>query len=197
MAGIRAMTNWMYRQSPINGQPATAGECTSLAISTKPKPKGNHDRSTTQTLEQAAAEWRSGGGARRNVVKEKEDYWTPTQVFPSQTKTENTTNSTSSSSQPNDEEQNTVIVNLKEEHPLGVIIPISFGLVSSMVVGGNGFNALRRDVVGYSLTEHIGGNLALDMVNSSGMQAILAGITWYLVGAAVVGIIRLIGSKDD
>ncbi|KAL3845199.1 hypothetical protein ACJIZ3_002602 [Penstemon smallii] len=37
-----------------------------------------------------------------------------------------------------------------------------------------------------SIKDHIGGSLALDIVNSSWLQVVLAGFTWYLIGLYVV-----------
>lgn len=36
------------------------------------------------------------------------------------------------------------------------------------------------------LKDHIGGSLALDIVNSPWLKVILAGITWYMIGMALV-----------
>lgn len=42
------------------------------------------------------------------------------------------------------------------------------------------------------LNEHVGGSFALEIVNSSWLQVILAGITWYLIGAAMIGVVEAI-----
>ncbi|KAL2504142.1 DNAJ heat shock N-terminal domain-containing protein [Abeliophyllum distichum] len=46
-----------------------------------------------------------------------------------------------------------------------------------------------------SLKEHIGGSLVLDIVNSSWLQVLLAGVTWYLIGMAVMELVEAIRRK--
>lgn len=40
------------------------------------------------------------------------------------------------------------------------------------------------------LNEHVGGSFALEIVNSSWLQVTLAGITWYLIGLAMIGVVE-------
>lgn len=42
---------------------------------------------------------------------------------------------------------------------------------------------------------HVGGSLALEIVNSSWLQVILAGVTWFLIGMAIVELIAAVGSE--
>ncbi|GLT30906.1 hypothetical protein SLA2020_056810 [Shorea laevis] len=44
--------------------------------------------------------------------------------------------------------------------------------------------------VASEVEEHIGGSLALTIVNSSWMQVIVAGITWYCIGIAIVELVE-------
>ena len=56
---------------------------------------------------------------------------------------------------------------------------------TALVNGGTGTS-------GGVLTEHVYGSLALDIVNSSWLQVLLAGITWYIIGTIIVGLAEAI-----
>jgi len=45
------------------------------------------------------------------------------------------------------------------------------------------------------IKDHMGGSLLVDVVNSSWLQVILAGTTWYLIGMAVVELVEALGLK--
>ena len=48
---------------------------------------------------------------------------------------------------------------------------------------------------GGRLNEHVGGSFALEIVNSSWLQVTLAGITWYLIGLAIIGVVEAIRKR--
>ncbi|KAK4799265.1 hypothetical protein SAY86_024630 [Trapa natans] len=45
------------------------------------------------------------------------------------------------------------------------------------------------------IQDHMGGSLALEIVNSSWLQVILAGVTWFLMGMAIVELVAFVGSR--
>lgn len=69
-------------------------------------------------------------------------------------------------------------------------IPVSISMIATAVI-----QLMARDDGASSLKEHIGGSLALELVNSHWMQTTLAGITWYVIGMAVMGTVEMIAGK--
>lgn len=78
----------------------------------------------------------------------------------------------------------------KWENPMTSTIPTVIASVAAVIVGFE-----SGDRMGGGLEEHLGGSMALEVVNSSFLQAILAGITWYLIGAAMVGLVQAFASS--
>ena len=63
-------------------------------------------------------------------------------------------------------------------------------------MGITGYN--REEMVGSSVIEdHIGGAAALGAVNSFELQVVLAGVTWFVIGAAVAGFIQVLGRRNE
>ncbi|XWS68471.1 hypothetical protein CRYUN_Cryun04dG0093200 [Craigia yunnanensis] len=69
-------------------------------------------------------------------------------------------------------------------------IPAVAGTIAAVIV-----RLQVGDKVVGEITEHIGGSLALKLVNSSWLQVILAGITWYFIGSAMVELIETVRNR--
>lgn len=68
------------------------------------------------------------------------------------------------------------------------------GIISAGIVGYNG----EEMTVGSSgVQEHFGGAVALGVVNSFEMKVMLAGLTWFIIGSAIAGIVQILGRRED
>ncbi|KAK7332635.1 hypothetical protein VNO80_29390 [Phaseolus coccineus] len=108
-----------------------------------------------------------------------EDYWTPpTHVLPS---------STTTTATPTPPEKPSVTT----KGHIGWGLPMVTALTAVVTVQ-------VQHTVGstHELQEHVGGSLALDIVNSSWLQCILAAATWYIIGMAITELLDLIGNKN-
>lgn len=74
--------------------------------------------------------------------------------------------------------------------PVILRIPAVVAVLAAAVVGFDG-----GEKASSGLGEHIGGTAALEIVNSFWLQILLAGITWYLVAAAMTGLLAVLGSR--
>lgn len=88
----------------------------------------------------------------------------------------------------NEEEQFTVH-KVKKRSPFVQGFPLSAATIAAVIV--------RLQLYGVSgrLEEHMGGSLALNIVNNSWSPVILAWITWYLIGSYSVGLVEAIWEK--
>ncbi|KAJ8618548.1 hypothetical protein MRB53_014734 [Persea americana] len=187
---IRSISNWLYWQSPRRHTSQTHQK--NLLCIPEKKTTGPN----TGRLQEAAARRRerenTGQKASQNKMINRfyDEYWTPTLSLPPLT---NQSNSMPSSSPPVqqkvvEEATNMVTNDEKWENPMSSTIPMVIGIVAAVIVGFE-----SGDRMSGGLEEHIGGSMVLGVVNSSFLQAILAGITWYLIGAAMVGLVQAFG----
>jgi hypothetical protein len=70
--------------------------------------------------------------------------------------------------------------------------PLLMGIVSAGFVGYNG-----EEAAGGGIREHFGGAVALGIVNSFEMKVVLAGVTWFVIGAAIAGVIQVLGRSEQ
>ncbi|KAL5721351.1 hypothetical protein ACHQM5_005007 [Ranunculus cassubicifolius] len=187
---IRSISNWFYWQSPMEG--LKGGSLIHIA--------GKSSPFNAEKLREAAAaakqgNWAPLNGARKrkdNIVGDKEIYWTPPAepVGPVSVVFENL-NPTAErpKSKPAPKK---VRVNEKDDgdprKPYGLrwTFPLVIATFASTIV--------RSQVQGESnvgVEQHmVAGPLPLEIVNSTWLQAILAGCTWYLVAFVSVGFVR-------
>ncbi|KAK6931739.1 hypothetical protein RJ641_003532 [Dillenia turbinata] len=186
---IRSISNWLYWQPPM----AMAGAPTSDRLIHAPyktkQPNINIDK-----LREAAAARKLAKPKRANnpsLSIYSEEYWIPTNLIlpepspPAQkVLNQNPTKET--------KEKGAVVGGQeKQVRTAKWGIPESVGALASLAVwfGASGEGKLGR------LKEHIGGSLALDIVNSNWLQIILAGITWYLIATAVLEIVEALRTQ--
>ncbi|KAM5566388.1 chaperone protein dnaJ C76, chloroplastic [Rosa sericea] len=143
-----------------------------------------------------------------------DDYWTPlSNALPAAASTSQSNSNVSRSSEPNSPAAGTGGKRWKQTTPVGDnirrksnpirwVAPMGPAMVASFLIA-----RLQGDEVatvngststgGGGLTEHVYGSLALDIVNSSWLQIILAGITWYIIGTIIVGLADAIQSRES
>ncbi|KAI6676761.1 hypothetical protein NL676_037557 [Syzygium grande] len=166
---IRSISNWIYWQSPDIGSKALT------------RRTGDSSEPTIKKLRDAAAsrKWASSksASAKRNAVSclYHDEYWIPTlHMLPPASATEE-------ESAPRVSKESSSNKKQKRRDPASVAAAIVRSQVGDGTVG--------------ELKQHFGGSLALEIVNSSWMQVLLAGMTWYFIGVVVVGLVEAALSK--
>lgn len=69
-------------------------------------------------------------------------------------------------------------------------IPLVMATLAASVVAHQGANK-----AGIGVEQHMGGEMAMQIVNSFEMQILLAGATWFIIGMAVVGLVEVLKMK--
>ncbi|KAG8377710.1 hypothetical protein BUALT_Bualt08G0061100 [Buddleja alternifolia] len=182
---IQMISNWLYWQSPtINATPP--------ATQNSQSGTNTHSRPNMKRLK-AAAEARKQATTTTTRPKESssntDEYWVPsTLVVPQVTAPDSMVSSpTRKTGRPSKVE----FLSPKESSvsPLRWGVPMGTGIVAAVVA-----RLQLGEPVG-GLKDHIGGSLALAIVNSSWLQVGLAGVTWYLIGMYVVELVQAFRRK--
>ncbi|KAI4302109.1 hypothetical protein MLD38_037895 [Melastoma candidum] len=193
LQAIRSLTSWLYWQSP-NSNPGTQG----LSVPMRPgEPDIGKLRHAATSLKARETRRQIASAASSSSGNE---YWVPSrhalpppaEATPDKSTLGGTTTNTMEASKGGSRKQkrgNSVPNMLASTRPVGwSIAPICMGFVAGAFVnarlGGGG--AVEN------LKEHVGGSLALEVINSGWLRVGLAGITWYMVGVAVVGLVGAI-----
>ncbi|XP_050205197.1 chaperone protein dnaJ C76, chloroplastic [Mercurialis annua] len=185
MQAIRRISSWLYWQTP-------------KANKTRP-PRGylpqNAQKSSEpniKKLREAAATRKQGGRSTTREVASNslyyDDYWTPSAgAVPASTNKHNTSTTVKPSHIKESKHANEEVYRTKENQrdPVGWRISTVIGIMASVIVELQ----VREEAVG-RLNEHVGGDLALEVVNSSWLQVTLAGITWYIIAMAVIQLVQ-------
>ncbi|KAK2992866.1 hypothetical protein RJ640_011959 [Escallonia rubra] len=192
---IRAISNWLYWQPPTAGRSAPP---TSQILKRLPEKSMDADihrlRDAATARKQARESAKPVGIASSNHVQN-DVYWTPSSLdIPESTQNGSGTRDASESlptKDINDSSRKTFAVEKKRKrNPLVWAFPVATGTVAALIV-----RLQLGESVPARLEEHIGGSVAANIVNSSWSQAILAGITWYLIATYVADIVEALLSK--
>nr|GMD57233.1 chaperone protein DnaJ C76, chloroplastic [Ipomoea batatas] len=183
---IRAMSNWLYWQSPRSG--ITQLQQSLVLIGEKP------NEPNIEKLKAAAAARKQGKLTISATHIYSDEYWIPSNlVLPEPTKMNTPGNKTSpqvsrSKKHKETSERDSLVKKHDGSRPWSVAIPVVTGTIGAITVWlqipGDG------KVLPGGLNEHLGGSLALDIINSSGLQVILAGVTWYLIGLYITELVE-------
>ncbi|XP_068646982.1 chaperone protein dnaJ C76, chloroplastic [Aristolochia californica] len=182
---IRAITNWWYWR-PQSAAKA-ASEAKPRRILTLIPEKTTQPG--TEKVRAAAAQRRAkktAGDTEKNSSFNKSsgvEYWSPPLFLPSTRPPKTMVSSENRVLEHVEEPKTKITTDEKWNNPFSSNVPIVPATIAAVTIGMTGENA------GGSLTEHVGGDLALELVNSSLLQVFLAGVTWYLIGVAAVGVI--------
>ncbi|XP_020570970.1 uncharacterized protein LOC110018084 [Phalaenopsis equestris] len=190
MDAVRSISNWLHRQKFSSGE-------TQLSLtdsSTKSLPPNS------QKLQEAAAKLKARAAAgfsnwATSSHEHEEEYWTPLLILPTQP-----TRSSNNSSESHKPHRRTSNINEKKKEissqdrtkAMDFGIPLSMAVVSVIVNGSKGGDSSFS----HGLEQHIGGSLALAIVNSFELRVMLAGITWFFVGLMVVTVCGFFREKD-
>ncbi|KAJ6837835.1 uncharacterized protein M6B38_323170 [Iris pallida] len=196
--GIRSIYEWWYWQSPTprNSETGTNMRLIHIPASTGPR---------TDKIREAAAKLKSRENAaprNHHPYKPNEEYWTPMLTLPSVSSSSNSSESPPRSVQSKDSKNinsaaaaaaaaAAVEKEKRKWNPMSLRIPLLMSAVSSVVVGNR-----YGEIPGNNLiNEHIGGTVALEVVNSFELQVVLAATTWFLIGFSIVGAFEALGGK--
>lgn len=186
---IRSISNWLYWQLP---------NAESYQNLTRSKQKLKEPN--IKKLLDAAAARKQASQSTKSIPSNcmhHDEYWSPsTHSLPDTTQSNRSFKAASKSpynkewKKPND--GNYSVREENRRSPIALGIPIVTAAIAAAMV------RIQVDQgVSDGLKEHIGGSLALIIVNSSWLQVMLAGITWYFIGAAVVELIEVIGNRQE
>lgn len=196
MRGIRSVSYWWYRRS---SSAAGSPESRRMLVAFTGKRVGT---ANNKKLQEAAAKRRAGvttqpAGRTSPAHRTGEEYWTPA-LLPSALQ-----NSATDASIPRRPAAHQVKSDRRRTtggqpagglrlNPLMMRIPVLVAAIAAATVGVEG-----GDRTSAGIQQHFAGAAALEIVNSSWLQILLAGITWYLLAAAAVGLIVVLQSKED
>ncbi|XP_030960643.1 chaperone protein dnaJ C76, chloroplastic-like [Quercus lobata] len=192
---IRSISNWLYWQSPIAGGGSTP--VSSQNNLTYVSHNKSSEPSMDKLREAVAARKRAGGtiGRISSNYLYHEDYWIPSiHALPASTQVVSyNASTTQKSSSPTKEykDKNYRVDDDNQKKPvIWGVLPMITATIASVIV----WLQVGEGTVG-GLKQHIGGSLALDIVNSSWSQVMLAGITWYIIGIVIIELVEVIQSR--
>lgn len=181
---IRSISNWLYWQSPTLETEQNLQHVSQKAV----------EPSIKKLRDAVAARKQAREGTRTNYIYH-DEYWIPsTQALPAPAPATSTNFNSISRAARELSNKKTNENYYREENrrsPIAWAIPVVTAAIAAGVV-----RMQVGEVVG-GLEEHIGGPLALDIVNSSWLQVALAGITWYYIGVGIVNLIETIGHGQE
>ncbi|KAL6844367.1 hypothetical protein ACP4OV_026040 [Aristida adscensionis] len=197
---IRSMSNWWYWR-PFGGTTqATTVLASRLLPPPPPESAATSSRAAdpaTERLQEAAARRRAEGAATATAAPaRRDDYWTPQRDLPS------------SASPPSIRERGSGAAPRRRRAAGGEAVaagagrarasidltaPLLMGIISAGVVGYNGEDMAAG---GGGVQEHFAGAAALGVVNSFELKVMLAGVTWFIIGAAIAGVIQALGRRE-
>lgn len=191
---IQMISNWLYWQSP--GMAAEHTDNHSLV----PLSRKHADPSVKRLRDAAAARRQARDFTKptKGVFASNtsyEEYWIPSKlVLPEVTTVDSDSRVAASYSSPTTEtkEPRARKFSSPEEDtdtPLLNGLPVGTAIMAAVFV------RLRVGEQVGNIKEHIGGSLVLDIVNSSWLQVLLAGVTWYLIGMALMELVEAIRRK--
>jgi hypothetical protein len=196
---IRSISNWLYWQSPNNANGSTPDSQTSLIHVSRKSAEPNLDKLREAVAARKQA--RQSTSPTRKIPSNhlyEEEYWTPLILALPDSTQDNSNYSAAYNTKPSptkegkdaeDRDHYRVDDNKKKKKKKPMIweVPAMAAVIASVIIrvqiGSEG-------AIG-GVKEHIGGSLALEIVNSSWLPVILAGITWFIIGAAITQVMLI------
>ncbi|GAV72261.1 DnaJ domain-containing protein/Fer4_15 domain-containing protein [Cephalotus follicularis] len=192
---IRSISNWLYWLSPNEGTATSKSH--HLMLSAPKSTEPNVDK-----LRDAAAARKQASNARPinrtpSDFTCHDEYWSPSMLpLPASTLNNSSSKATAKISHLN-KLKKTGDEDYKEgknnrRNPIGWAFPLGTATIAAVIVrlqGGEG-------MVG-GINEHIGGSLALEIVNSSWLQVPLAWVTWYLFGVVIITFVEALRNQQE
>ncbi|XVF67005.1 hypothetical protein PTKIN_Ptkin10aG0085600 [Pterospermum kingtungense] len=192
---IKSFSKWWYWQSPNAGAPVAESELNLTHIPRKSsEPNVNKLRDAAAARKQARESSRTIGTRIPSSYLCDDEYWVPSRQALPASIDNSTSSGVVSKALPTNERKETDNQNYEQYKRKRNSIEWGIPLVAATIAAVIVRLQVGDKVVG-EITEHVGGSLALTMVNSSWLQVVLAGITWYLIGSAVVELIQSVRNR--
>ncbi|WVZ87673.1 hypothetical protein U9M48_034277 [Paspalum notatum var. saurae] len=194
---IMSMSNWWYWRPFGSSAPATIVVASRLL----PPPAPTADPATERLQEAAAARRKTEGGAA--VHARRDDYWTPQRDLPSSASPPSIhQRGRDDASQGHKRRRGAAageaaaVVPGRKGMSVDLTAPLLMGIISAGIVGYNG-EEVAGGGGGSGIREHVGGAIALGVVNSFEMKVMLAGVTWFVIGAAIAGVVQVLTRREE
>lgn len=204
---IKAISNWLYWHAPPPTTYASSAQYNQdLTVSFTHK----SNDPTIKKLKNAAAARKQARNNNTihflprissNPSSLDDEYWAPSDhLVPHSNQIKNNSESETTAASPEsspttpETAQEISIsneINTIESNPLLRFVPVGLATVAAAVVRLQ----LGEGETGIGLKDHVAGSLIRDIVNSSWLQVILAGVTWYLIGMYVLELVVVVQSK--
>lgn len=191
---IRSISNWLYWRSPKAGAATTESHQNLSRITQKSAdPNINKLHEAAAARKRALESTRSIQQAPSKYIYH-DEYWIPsTQPLPASING-SSFNSTLEASQANESKNmNEKVYRVGQDkhwNPIRWEIPMVIATIAAVTTRLQ----IGEGSIG-GLNAHIGGSLALEIVNSSWLQVTLAGITWYIIGMAMIGLVEAVRNR--
>ncbi|EES11644.1 uncharacterized protein LOC8085860 [Sorghum bicolor] len=199
---IRSMSNWWYWR-PF-GFGASAPATIIRASRLLPPPLAAAAAAApadpvTERLQEAAAARRKTEGAATAHAR-RDDYWSPQLDLPSSASPPSIHQRGRDTPAPQGHGRRRGAAGEaaagagRKGISIDLTAPLLLGIVAAGFVGYNGEKVAGG---GSGIQEHVGGAVALGVVNSFEMKVMLAGVTWFIIGAAIAGVIQVLGRREE
>ncbi|KAI3812287.1 hypothetical protein L1987_16994 [Smallanthus sonchifolius] len=192
---IRSITDWLYWQPPIPGMPATQTSKKLLQIAENSTQSNSPN---INKLKEAVAARQQTQMTSKPKPSSPSEYWTPSPfILPespnSKSDAKSSPSTTFKKAKGDSYNEKFVVPNkIQPSNPYEQGVPVGMAVVAAIIVrlqlGNSG---------GGGIETHVGGSMLVDVVNSSWLQVILAGVTWYLIGLAAVELIAALQIKSQ
>lgn len=189
--GIRSISSWWYWQSPSR---SSEGEMNLSMTHIRRKSV----QPNTETLRKAVAKLKSGENVKSVNIDGEDEYWTPMQTLPSPSSYISAPTTSLSKPPPSsmllddlEKARKGDTTTKRKQNIARLMVPLAMAAISATRI----IESKGGEVVGNGLNDHIGGSMALEVVNSFEMQVVLAGITWFIIGMGIVGIFEIFASN--
>ncbi|KAG7603179.1 Chaperone protein dnaJ C76 [Arabidopsis thaliana] len=191
---IRSISNWLYWRSSPYTKPLSPESNMSLTF-TKRKKAVDPDIRKLQDVVAAMKQAEQSGKTKEkgSAYLLGEDYWIPSNAALPSSGNNNGSKASSnpqvtrktfpSEEKPTSRRENRRQFRIKK-------FPIGTAIVAVFLVQ---YQASYREVS--ELNDHVGGSLALSIVNSPWQQILLAGVTWYFIGAMLLQLVEAVQHK--
>lgn len=201
---IISMSNWWYwRPFRAPAGAAAAAVPAPLRLLPPPRPSSSPSSSSdpvTERLKEAAARRKAGGStaAAAEDARRRDEYWTPQLNLPSTASFPapgaQSAAAAAAAQKESRTRRSTGVARSVRRRSIDLTAPLLVGIVAA---GITGYNREEMAAGGGGIEDHFGGAAALGVVNSFELQVVLAGVTWFVIAAAVAGFLQLLGRRNE
>ncbi|RCV14917.1 hypothetical protein SETIT_3G017100v2 [Setaria italica] len=200
---IRSMSNWWYWRPFGSSAPATIVLASRLLPPPPAAAAAKAADPVADRLQEAVAARRKTEGATTATAAHarRDDYWTPQLNLPSSASPPSIHQRGRDAPRGHNRGQRTAAGDEaaagsgRKGVSIDLTVPLLMGIIAAGFVGYNGQEMAGG--AGSGIREHFGGAVALGIVNSFEMKVMLAGVTWFIIGAAIAGVIQVLGRSEQ